>query len=127
MTKDTVATQVIVNLVVQDGAGRVLLVRYDPEDSKWWLPGKDVAPFTHPDDAAAEALAQLQGVTCDAPLLHHVESFRGRRGWHLVFHYGVRASGEPDGEPEAAWFAAADMPAMRHGGWEKEQAAAVLG
>ena len=127
MTDDNVATQVIANLVVSDAAGRVLLVRYDADDEKWWLPGQDVAPFTHPDDAASAALAQIGGIACEPPRLHHVESFRGRRGWHLVFHYAVAASGEPGGGPAAAWFPADRLPATRHGGWERQQVAAVLG
>lgn len=126
MTSETVATQVIANLVVSDGAGKVLLVRYDPDDAKWWLPGRDVEPFTHPDDTAKALLAGLDGLACDAPRLHHVESFRGRRGWHLTFHYAVAATGEPKGTTPAAWFDADALPATRHGGWEKQTVAAVL-
>lgn len=127
MTTETVATQVIANLVVSDGKGRVLLVRYDPEDEKWWLPGRDVEPFTHPDDTAKAVLAELAGIESEGPRFHHVESFRGRRGWHLMFHYAVAATGEPAGGPPAAWFPADALPATRHGGWEKQQVAALLG
>ena len=126
MTTENVATQVITNLVVSDGQGRVLLVRYDPDDETWWLPGKDVEPFSHPDDAAKAVLADLPGLEAGSPLFHHVNSFRGRRGWHLMFHYLVTASGEPAGAVPAAWFPVDALPATRHGGWEKQQVAALL-
>ncbi|MDE0242216.1 MAG: hypothetical protein OXK82_12980 [Deltaproteobacteria bacterium] len=48
MTEETVATQVIANLVVTDRDGHVLFVRHDPDSEKWWLPGRDVEPYTHP-------------------------------------------------------------------------------
>jgi len=127
MTDTPVDTQVIANLVVHDGAGRVLFVRYDPDSDKWWLPGDDVEPFTHPDDAAAKVLAALPGIKAGAPRLDHVESFRGRRGWHLVFHYDVAATGEPKGGPPAQWFGADDLPRTMHGGWEKQVVAKVMG
>jgi ADP-ribose pyrophosphatase YjhB (NUDIX family) len=127
MTDAPVDTQVIANLVVRDGAGRVLFVRYDPENEKWWLPGEDVAPFTHPDDTAAKVLADLPGLDAGPPRLDHVESFRGRRGWHLVFHYDVAASGTPAGGPPAQWFATDDLPRTMHGGWEKQVVAKVTG
>jgi ADP-ribose pyrophosphatase YjhB (NUDIX family) len=127
MSEPSVDTQVIANLVVRDDEGRVLFVRYDPENEKWWLPGEDVQPFTHPDDTAVKVLADLAGLKAGAPRLDHVESFRGRRGWHLVFHYDVAASGRPTGGPPAQWFAADELPRTMHGGWEKQVVAKVLG
>ncbi len=125
MTTDSVETQVIANLVVRNAQGAVLFVRYDPENEKWWLPGQDVAPFTHPDSAAAEAVADLDGLAVRHCRLDHVESFRGRRGWHLVFHYDVGADGSPAGRHEAAWFPADALPRTVHGGWEKQVVARV--
>ena len=52
MTEKQPDVQLIANLVVRDEDGRVLLVRYDPDDERWWLPGRDVAPYKHPDEAA---------------------------------------------------------------------------
>ena len=127
MNDKPVETQVIANLVVRDDQGRVLFVRYDPENEKWWLPGNDVEPFTHPDDTAAKTLADLPGLDAGTPHLNHVESFRGRRGWHLVFHYDVTAAGSPNGGPEAAWFAGDELPRTMHGGWEKQVVATVIG
>ncbi|MEM7221698.1 MAG: hypothetical protein AAF495_01880 [Pseudomonadota bacterium] len=125
MTEETVDTQVIANLVVRDPEGRVLFVRYDPENEKWWLPGKDVAPYTHPDETAAAVLAAVEGLAVDSTELSHVESFRGRRGWHLVFNYDVRATGAPGGSDEAQWFDAEALPRTVHGAWEKQVVARV--
>lgn len=38
--------QLIANLVVQRPDGKVLLVRYDAEDERWWLPGEDLDPIS---------------------------------------------------------------------------------
>ena len=120
MSQTAVETQVIANLVVRDGQGRVLFVRYDPENEKWWLPGEDVAPFTHPDATAENVMADNGGLTVARMAMAEVESFRGRRGWHLVFHYDVRAEGAPAGPHEARWFPADDLPRTVHGAWEKD-------
>ena len=62
MTEDKVDIQIIANLVVRNGEGQVLFLRYDPENEKWWLPGGDVTPFTHPDEARDKALAESDRV-----------------------------------------------------------------
>ena len=120
MTVESVDTQVIANLVVRNREGAVLFVRTDPDSEKWWLPGQDVVPFTHPDAAAAEVAASLDGLEVRSCRLSHVDSFRGRRGWHLVFHYDLRADGDPTGRHEACWFDEASYPRTMHGGWEKQ-------
>jgi len=119
MTEPQVDTQVIANLVIRNGAGHVLFVQYDPEDPRWWLPGQDVEPFTHPDDAAKAVLADLGGLTALSSTLAFVESFRGRRGWHLAFHYDVRVDKSPTGTQPTQWFDPAELPKTAHGGWEK--------
>lgn len=126
-SRDRVDIQIIANLVVRNPAGEVLFVRYDPENEKWWLPGGDVAPFTHPDEARDEALKDFATLEVGERRLSFVESFRGRRGWHLVFHYDVRAQGAPGGAREAAWFPPEDLPRSMHGQWEKTVVARVLG
>jgi len=127
MTDETVATQVIANVVVTDPDGRVLFVRYDPESEKWWLPGRDVAPYTHPDDTARAVLDEMDGLDAGAPEFDHLESFRGRRGWHLAFHYRVTATGTPTGNTPSQWCATDDLPATAHGGWEKSIVAKITG
>jgi hypothetical protein len=118
--------QLIANLVVADGRGRVLLCRYDEEDERWWLPGRDLEPYEHPDEAAAAVLGAWKGLEARTPRLSHVESFRGRRGWHVVFHYRVDASGEPRGAIPAGWHPAEAMPRTAHGAWERESVRRVL-
>ena len=127
MSKTSVDIQIIANLVVRNGKGEVLFVRYDPESEKWWLPGGDVEPFTHPDEARDKALQDFPGLEVGACCLSFVESFRGRRGWHLVFHYEVGAEGAPGGALDAAWFQPQDPPRTTHGQWEKSVIARVLG
>ncbi len=125
-SKDRVDIQVIANLVVRNRAGEVLFVRYDPENEKWWLPGGDVEAFTHPDEARDKALRDFDTLEVGSRSLSFVESFRGRRGWHLVFHYDIGAEGMPGGEREAAWFPADELPPTVHGQWEKSVVAQVL-
>ena len=127
MNDQNVATQVIANLVITNKQGEVLFVRYDPENEKWWLPGRDVEPYTHPDDRARQVLAEMEGLKAGVPHFDHVESFRGRRGWHLAFHYHVEAEGTPTGEIPSHWFPADALPKTAHGGWEKQIVAKITG
>ncbi|BAS26137.1 helix-turn-helix transcriptional regulator [Limnochorda pilosa] len=112
--------QLIANLVVHDAESRILLVRYDPDDERWWLPGADLEPYQHPDQAAREVLAAFPGLRPEVLSMSFVDSFRGRRGWHVVFNYGVSAEGEPGGAYPAGWFSVAELPRTVHGAWEKE-------
>jgi ADP-ribose pyrophosphatase YjhB (NUDIX family) len=135
--------QLIANLVVCDDTDRVLFVRPSADESRWWLPGLDLAPYAHPDDVAAAVLAQLDGVEAKAPVLAAVDSFRGRRGWHVVFHYLARATATaaaprwaggagPDGtelasdECAVAWFGRDALPRTMHGNWESDVVRRVL-
>lgn len=127
------AVQAIANLVVEDGADRILLARYDPSvesdepdaDARWWLPAHELEPYEHPDEAARTALDQIGGLAVESIELARIQSFRGRRGWHLSFDYRVRAAGEPAGPTVAAWHPAADLPPTMHGNWERETIDAV--
>ena len=118
--------QLIANLVVRRGDGQVLLVRYHADDERWWLPGEDLEPYEHPDDRAREILAGFNGLEAEEPVLSFIESFRGRRGWHVVFHYDVQAEGEAGGKFETAWFPADELPRTVHGKWEREAVRRVL-
>jgi len=117
--------QVISSLVVQRENGDVLLVRYSPDDERWWLPGDDLVPYEHPDDAAKRFLERdAPGLGCGEPRMLFVESFRGRRGWHVIFHYAVEARGtalgDMEGGCETAWFPPHDLPRTFHGSWERK-------
>ena len=102
MTTDRPPIQLIANLVVEGEAGTVLLARYDPAreadeseaTTRWWLPAHELA---------------------------RIQSFRGRRGWHISFDFHIQASGEPASSPvPAAWHRIDDLPATMHGNWERE-------
>jgi ADP-ribose pyrophosphatase YjhB (NUDIX family) len=115
--------QLMANVVIHNHRGEVLLTRYQEEDERWWLPGSELDPYEHPDQACARALADL-GLTGVSAQLHHVESFRGRRGWHVMFNYGCEAMAAGEG---GSWHAAAALPTMTHGAWERDVVAKVLG
>jgi ADP-ribose pyrophosphatase YjhB (NUDIX family) len=119
--------QLISNLVVQRPDGKVLFVRYDADDERWWLPGDDLEPYQHPDERAHELLAALPGLEAGTPEMVFVESFRGRRGWHVVFHYRVDGDGQPTGPPGGAdWFALDALPRTMHGRWEHDAVRRVV-
>jgi len=118
--------QLIANLVVRRGDGRVLMVRYDPEDERWWLPGGDLQPYEHPDEAAERVLAALPGVELRGRRLAFVDSFRGRRGWHVVFHFLVEAEGEAACDVPTAWHAPDDLPRTAHRPWEEDSVRRAL-
>ncbi len=124
---DQPAIQLIASLVIATPGQEVLFVRYDPEEERWWLPGADLEPYEHPDEAARRILADLRGLSVRAMRLHDVESFRGRRGWHVVFHYLVTAEGDPQAAPPAQWFARSKLPRTMHGRWERDVVQRVLG
>jgi len=117
--------QLIANAVISDGAGRVMLTRYD-DDERWWLPGAQLQPYEHPDEALQRALDGLAPAAASRAL-HHVESFRGRRGWHVMFNYVVTVAASTDGAANGPWFAADALPAFAHGPWEAGVIAKALG
>jgi ADP-ribose pyrophosphatase YjhB (NUDIX family) len=119
--------QIIASLVVRRTDGRVLLVRCQHEDERWWLPGEDLEPYEHPDEAARRILGLLPGLRAGEPTFSHYESFRGRRGWHVVFHYLVEADGEAGGGDPTDWFDPVDLPRTMHGRWERENVERALG
>ncbi len=111
-----VDTQVIANLVTINDKGQVLLTQLD-DSEKWWLPGEDVEPFTHPDDTVAKIAAKLTGEALK-PNFDHLESFRGRRGWHLMFNYVLLAGAARNEDGD--WHDVDALPKTAHGNWEKQ-------
>ena len=101
MEKANPEVQLISNIVVQDDDGRVLFVKYDLDDERWWLPGDDLVPYQHPDERAAEILNGLPGLKCSNLEMKFIESFRGRRGWHVMFNYNAKGSGDVTGDKDA--------------------------
>jgi ADP-ribose pyrophosphatase YjhB (NUDIX family) len=118
--------QLIANLVVVRPDGRVLFVRYHADDERWWLPGEDLEPYEHPEGRARAILDGLPGLTVVSMSLDEIESFRGRRGWHVIFTYRVDADGEPDAAFPAEWFPPDELPRTMHGRWERDRVGHVL-
>lgn len=118
--------QLIANLVVVRPDGHVLFVRYQADDERWWLPGEDLEPYEHPDDRAQAILDGLPGLTVTSVSMDEVESFRGRRGWHVIFTYRVDAEGEPEAGFPVAWFPPDELPRTMHGRWERDRVDKVL-
>jgi ADP-ribose pyrophosphatase YjhB (NUDIX family) len=122
------AIQLIADVVALNDAGQVLLARYgDADDTspRWWLPAGELEPYEHPDDVARTALGEL-GVSVESLTLHRIRSFRGRRGWHVMFDYRAEVGGDPRGDIPAAWHDPADLPPTAHGSHERETIGDVL-
>ena len=111
--------QLFCNLVIRDRDRRVLLVKPDAGEERWWLPWADVEPYQHPDEAVRDVLKRCNGLSVSRVTMAQVQSFRGRRGWHLTFDYLVEASGDAANDEHPAWFPESDLPRTNHGEWEK--------
>ncbi|MGL5003853.1 MAG: NUDIX hydrolase [Casimicrobium sp.] len=117
--------QLTSNVVIVSPANRVLLTQYDENDDRYWIPGASLEEYEHPDAAALRGIADVLANVKSSPKLSHIESFRGRRGWHVMFNYLVRIDSEPASD-NAKWFDANALPATAHGEWEKGVIAKAL-
>lgn len=122
--------QLIVNVVAHDGS-HVVLTRHGTDEEtvadRWWLPGEDIEPYEHPDEVAHAVVAEL-GLDAESVALAAVQSFRGRRGWHIAFDYNVVVSQRAlAGATAASWFPIDDLPRTAHGAWEGNVIKSVLG
>lgn len=120
--------QLLANVVIDNGQGQVLLTQYDAEDERWWLPGAELVAYEHPDEAAKRALADLGIKATETLALSHIESFRGRRGWHVMFNYQLCLNSNVQlADPSnTRWFDSKALPQMAHGAWEKQVVQQVL-
>ncbi len=109
--------QLTANVIIVSASDQVLLTRYDDEDERMWIPGASLNEYEHPDAAAARVVVDVGVITNAAVTLHHIESFRGRRGWHVMFNYVVRLDTNVTAK-DAAWFDAKQLPSTAHGEWE---------
>jgi ADP-ribose pyrophosphatase YjhB (NUDIX family) len=119
MGKDTKPDiQLTANVVIVNSKREVLLTRYDPDDERWWIPGASLETYEHPDTASKRAVVDVGQSETLTTTMKHVESFRGRRGWHVMFNYVAQTrSSEIDGESK--WFPLEELPSTVHGEWEK--------
>jgi ADP-ribose pyrophosphatase YjhB (NUDIX family) len=120
--------QLTSNVVIVNDKNEVLLTRYDPDDERWWIPGASLETYEHPDAAAGRVIADLGQSDKLAATMKHVESFRGRRGWHVMFNYAVRTGSSESSvkDGDSKWFPLDALPAMTHGEWEKNVIAACI-
>jgi ADP-ribose pyrophosphatase YjhB (NUDIX family) len=118
--------QLISNLVIKNTDGEILFVKYDTDDDRWWLPGGDLDPYQHPDECAKQILDSLPGLKWSDLRMVKVQSFRGRRGWHVMFDYLVTADGQVEGDTPASWFSRNEYPRTKHGRHETDTVEAVL-
>jgi hypothetical protein len=125
-TETDVTVQLIVNVVAHDAQGSVALTRYDADDARWWLPGAELAPFEHPDAIASEVAADIIGQAAEVSL-HHIESFRGRRGWHMMFNYVMQLPAGASCAPSFSLHDSRALPTTFHGEWEARVVARALG
>jgi ADP-ribose pyrophosphatase YjhB (NUDIX family) len=109
--------QLTSNVVIASPNGQVLLTQYDEDDDRLWIPGASINEYEHPDAAAIRALADVGLATNHAVKLSHIESFRGRRGWHVMFNYIVALDSE-QAASQAKWFDPKNLPPTAHGDWE---------
>ena len=119
--------QLIVNLAVVDPDGRVLLVAGADEGERWSLPGWELEPYEHPEEGARQLLVDFLGLPEAPATLVYVDSFRGRRGWHVTFNYRAETGAEPRCERATGWFSLDELPRTVHGRWERDVAARLLG
>jgi ADP-ribose pyrophosphatase YjhB (NUDIX family) len=113
-----VGIQLTANVIIISADRKVLLTRYDEDDERMWIPDASLNEYEHPDAAANRAVADV-GVMTNATLtLNHIESFRGRRGWHVMFNYLVRIDATTESK-NAIWYDAMNLPQTAHGEWEK--------
>jgi ADP-ribose pyrophosphatase YjhB (NUDIX family) len=118
--------QVIANLIVRREDGRVLLL-HGPEEDKWWLPGGDLEAYETPAEAVRRIIGKIGRLSWTAARLRGVDSFRGRRGWHVMFHYLVEATDlQPAPEYVCDWFSPDSLPRTMHGTWEPNQVKQTL-
>ncbi len=124
-TQSKADIQLTSNVIIASPTGKVLLTRYDDEDERLWIPGASLNEYEHPDAAAIHALEDVGITTKAITKLSHIESFRGRRGWHVMFNYIVCVEAELDAK-DAQWFDAKNLPQTAHGEWEKGVIAKAL-
>ncbi len=115
--------QLTSNVVIVNDKNEVLLTRYDPDDERWWIPGASLETYEHPDAAAGRALADIGQSDELTATMKHVESFRGRRGWHVMFNYSV-ATNSSAVTGDSRWFPLTALPPTAHGEWEHSVIAA---
>jgi len=91
--------------------------------SGWWIPAPGLEFGEDPAEKAGAVLKEF-GYINATPQLHDVESFVLPGGWHLIYHFVCRVSGEAtpsDAINSVKWVTAKELEEMKdiaHGKWE---------
>jgi hypothetical protein len=117
--------QLTANVIIESPSGKVMLTQYDDDDERMWIPGASLNEYEHPDAAVIRAIADVGIVTNLVAELDHIESFRGRRGWHVMFNYKLRLKSEIN-TTDTNWFDPKNLPQTAHGEWERGVIAKAL-
>ncbi len=112
--------QLIANLVVVRPDGHVLLVRYRPDDERWWLPGGDLEPYEHPDERAREILAGFPGLTVDATTMGEIESFEADAAGTSSSAIASTRTASRAGTSRPSGSRPMRSPRTVHGRWERD-------
>jgi ADP-ribose pyrophosphatase YjhB (NUDIX family) len=106
---------------------KLLIVDYEkapnPDKKGWWIPAPDLEFGEDPSERAAKLVKEL-GFSNEKLKFFQVESFVLPGGWHLIFHFICRVSGDLGHPPNiraSKWVGLADLAEindMAHGKWE---------
>lgn len=105
-----------VSLIIEDEAGRILLVRHSYGPRGWALPGGGMGRGEAPQAAARREIAEEMGcgVAGIELLSSHCEMLHGAP--HTAFVFAVRLAGEPRADmreiEELRWFAREELPGL---------------
>ncbi len=124
-TKEGVIKPIVYVGLVQ--ADKLLLVDYvsapNPAKNGWWIPAPSLE-FGEDPSEKAESIVSEFGFSIEKLKLKSVESFVLPGGWHLIYHFVCRVSGDlkPTKNIKAyKWVTANELEEMKdiaHGKWE---------
>jgi len=106
---------------------KLLLVDYktapNPAKSGWWIPAPGLEFGEDPSEKATSVLLEF-GFTNAKAQLHDVESFVLPGGWHLIYHFVCKVTGDikpTENVKSHRWVTSQELEAMKdiaHGKWE---------
>lgn len=124
-TKEGTIKPIVYVGIIKDS--KLLLVDYknapNPAKSGWWIPAPGLEFGEDPAEKAKTVLKEM-GYTNASPQLHDVESFVLPGGWHLIYHFVCKVSGEVEPNDtinSIKWVTAQELEGLKdmaHGKWE---------
>jgi ADP-ribose pyrophosphatase YjhB (NUDIX family) len=124
-TKEGTIKPIVYVGIIKDNT--LLLVDYktapNPAKSGWWIPAPGLEFGEDPAEKATAVLSEF-GYPNANPQLHDIESFVLPGGWHLIYHFICRVSGDVTSGGNIKshkWVTAEELENMKdiaHGKWE---------